>query len=63
MSLVLGVAACHAGPDTSPGVSWELAKHRTSTISNVRYELTFSIPSNVEEPIEGTETVRFELDG
>ena len=59
--LALTVVACSSGPDTSPGVSWELAKHRKSTISNVRYELTFSIPSNVEDPIAGTETARFEL--
>ncbi len=46
---------------TSPGVSWELAEHRSKTISDVRYEITLSIPGKVDEPIMGSETIRFQL--
>ena len=47
--------------DASLGVSWQLAEHRSKTISDVRYEITLSIPEKVEEPIMGSETIRFNL--
>ncbi len=60
--LACGLSACErAGPDTSPGVSWELAEHRASTISEVRYALTFEIPPTLNERIRGRETITFEL--
>ncbi len=54
-------AACRVGPDTTPGVSRDLARYRRQTISDVRYELTFSVPSSVDEPVTGAATVRFLL--
>ncbi len=44
-------AACATAPDTSPGVSWALAQHRARTLSEIRYELTLSVPAALEERI------------
>jgi len=56
------VAACFAPPpDASPGVSWQLARLRSRTISDVRYELSFTIPAALADPVVGRETVRFRL--
>lgn len=43
------------------GVSKELAQHRVTNISNLRYHLKFSIPNKVSDAIEGTEVLRFDL--
>lgn len=45
----------------NPGVSWELAQHRKQTISNIRYEIELDIPGDMNKPIHGSETIRFEL--
>jgi aminopeptidase N len=47
--------------DTSPGVSWELAQHRSKTISNLEYDITLNIPETIKHPILGLETIRFDL--
>ena len=44
-----------------PGVSWELAQHRKQTISNIRYEIELDIPGDMNKPIHGSETIRFQL--
>ncbi len=44
-----------------PGVSWELAQHRKQTISNIRYEIELDIPGDMNKPIHGAETIRFQL--
>ncbi len=44
-----------------PGVSWVLAEHRKATISVVRYEIELDIPREVNAPINGSETIRFQL--
>ena len=43
------------------GISWELAQHRKSSISNLRYNLSFSIPENKERAIEAIDTLSFDL--
>lgn len=43
------------------GISWELAQHRKSSISNLRYNLSFSIPENNEKAIEAIDTLSFDL--
>ena len=48
-------------PDTSPGVSWELAQHRARTLSDVRYEVALTISATLADPIRGRETIRFHL--
>lgn len=55
------VAACHAGPDTSPGVSRELAEYRDATIAAVRYDLALVVPAALDEAIEGILTLTVEL--
>ncbi len=45
--------------DVEPGVSWKLAEQRAQVLSEVRYDLTFTIPSAVAEPIQGQETITF----
>jgi len=45
----------------NPGVSWELAQHRKQTISNIRYEIELDIPGDMNKPIHGSETIRFQL--
>ncbi|HIC55776.1 MAG TPA: hypothetical protein EYO94_00120, partial [Acidobacteria bacterium] len=43
------------------GVPIELAQDRADTISNVHYDLTFSIPSELSEPVRGAAIVTFDL--
>ena len=45
----------------SKGVSKELADHRKVNISNVVYDLTFNIPSNLNQKVTGTAIISFEL--
>ena len=62
--LAITLSGCgpeEAAPEPSPGVSWELARHRARKISDVRYDLAFSIPEALDDPIRGQETIRFHL--
>jgi aminopeptidase N len=43
------------------GVSSELAEYRKASISNIRYELRFVIPKQIETPISATESITFRL--
>lgn len=43
------------------GVSTELAESRTRNISNVKYNLTFNIPANIEEKVGGSIVIEFFL--
>ncbi|MBP5777534.1 MAG: hypothetical protein J6W56_08280, partial [Prevotella sp.] len=45
----------------SKGVSKELADHRKATISNVVYDLTFYIPSDLNKRVTGKAFISFEL--
>jgi aminopeptidase N len=47
--------------DPGPGISETLARERAARVSNVRYELSFSIPRDRRAPITGRETVAFAL--
>jgi aminopeptidase N len=42
-----------------PGISLSLAAERAQTITNLRYELSFSIPAAASESIEGRAVIRF----
>ncbi len=58
----LAVTGCgRRPPEISSGVSWELASHRARVLSDIRYELAFSIPASQDVPIRGRETVSFRL--
>lgn len=43
------------------GVSRELAKYRKSTVTDITYNLNFSIPTDLKDRIEGAETLTFDL--
>ncbi|MCH8957033.1 hypothetical protein IIA28_17195 [candidate division KSB1 bacterium] len=43
------------------GVSFEIAKHRAATISNIRYKAFFSIPESLQEKITGEVAINFQL--
>jgi aminopeptidase N len=58
--------ACLAGcakpaVEVLPGVSLELARHRAATISQINYQLRFSIPPDQEQDIDGSIVVSFDL--
>ena len=58
--IFIGCAPGGPVPDRSPGISWDLAQHRARTLSDIRYELTLSIPERTEDPVLGEMTIRFE---
>ena len=45
----------------APGVPLDVATRRAAIVSNLRYELSLSIPASLAAPLTGTTTVRFEL--
>lgn len=62
--LMLSCSGCGGeatAPDTAPGVSWALAEYRARMLSQLRYDITFTIPASLEAPIQGRETIRFQL--
>jgi aminopeptidase N len=62
---VLAVGACRgaAVPDPGPGVSRALAESRAATISDLRYDVTLSVPAERDSTVTGTVTARFTLRG
>lgn len=60
--LLLFASACQS-PKSSieKGVSQELARQRKATISNVQYNLSFTIPAQLSEKVTGSETITFDL--
>ncbi|HFK5570225.1 TPA: M1 family aminopeptidase [Elizabethkingia meningoseptica] len=46
-------------PNVEPGVSYELARFRKNTVSEVKYELNLKIPENKSERISGIEKLTF----
>lgn len=61
--LLLTLAACSNVSPVESGVSRGLARERTERISNLRYDLAFSIPASQEEPCSGEVTLHFDLSG
>ena len=61
--LVLSMTTPGWGQTATPdaGVSLEVATHRAAVISDLRYELSLSIPDAVASPLTGTTTIRFTL--
>ncbi|MBP5334727.1 MAG: ERAP1-like C-terminal domain-containing protein [Bacteroidales bacterium] len=55
------IAGCNNAPLES-GVSRSLALERAAHIGNVRYELTFHLPEDKAEQVQGTEILTFSLD-
>ena len=50
-------------PPVEEGVSLSLAQYRSSLLSDIRYDIEFRIPENVEERVGGRETIVFSLKG
>ena len=48
-------------PDPAPGVPLEVAQQRAARVSNLRYDLHFSVPDAHTEPVRGRVTIRFDL--
>ena len=61
--LLLALAACSNISPVEPGVSRNLARERAARISDLRYDLAFSIPEAQEKPCSGEVTLRFNLSG
>jgi aminopeptidase N len=62
--LALGASVSAAFAQTTTpdaGVPLEVATRRAAAISNLRYELTLSIPDAVASPLTGATTIRFDL--
>jgi len=63
--LLLGQAAFAQQNNTDipvqPGVSFALASHRSATISNIQYQVHFSIPQELSAHIQSTENIDFKL--
>ncbi|HVS98643.1 MAG TPA: M1 family aminopeptidase [Puia sp.] len=61
-ALLFGVAAVGRSQDIQPGVSSQLAVSRSRVVRNVRYVLSFHLPSVRERPVSGEEKLEFRLD-
>jgi len=51
-------ASAQSGP-IQPGISRELARHRAATLSDVVYDVSFTVPARRDEPVAGTVTLTF----
>lgn len=62
LAIFLAVFSCGRGvPAVEEGVSRDLAEYRASVISDIRYDIRFSIPEDLEERVRGEETICFTL--
>ena len=59
--LLMATGAAQNPADPEPGVPLALAEERAARVSNLRYELHFSIPETAQEPVRGRVIVRFDL--
>lgn len=57
------VADNTVSPKTEKGVSLQLARERAATVSNINYELHFSIPEYIDMPVVGDAVIRFDYSG
>ena len=59
--LLLTLSCGNSIPSVEEGVSQTLAKHRSETLSDIRYNIEFSIPESREERVSGQEAITFSL--
>jgi aminopeptidase N len=60
--IFVGLVACQSGqPNPEYGVSLELAQHRASRITELSYDLHFSIPQNRDGAVSGSVALSFTL--
>ena len=58
----LSIVSCgRAVPSVEEGVSLQLAEYRSRMLSDIRYDIAFSIPESQEKRISGRETISFSL--
>ena len=58
------IVGCHSNRREKmyeEGVSWTLAEYRKSTIHDLKYELSFSIPEKKSEAVDGEIFIKFNL--
>lgn len=48
-------------PEPAPGISWELARYRARTLSDIRYDLRLEIPDSLSDRISGEAIIHFRL--
>src|SRR3954467_11774567 len=61
--LLMMLAAGPTADSVDRGISESLARERAAALSGVRYELTFTIPADRQQPVEGTGRLRATLPG
>src|SRR5258708_15812294 len=61
LAAMLIAASSVAGPDPDLGISETLARERAARLSNLRYDLAFTIPAARTQPIRGRALIRFSL--
>lgn len=65
LSMIIGNTACTSvglsAADVLQGVSWDLAQHRSQTLSNIHYRLQFEIPEDAREDIDSLLQLSFNL--
>ncbi|MEQ1909525.1 MAG: M1 family aminopeptidase [Vicinamibacterales bacterium] len=60
---LLAAATAHAQTATpASGVPLDIATRRAANVSDLRYELSLSIPSSLASPLTGSTTIRFTLE-
>jgi len=63
--ITLAIASCAQTENNSvlydQGVSWDLAEYRSSTLSDLTYDIRLQIPARLDEAIEGVTTFHFTL--
>ncbi len=64
VGLILALLTNCRGPeeaDLSPGVSWQLAQQRSRALSDIQIRVAFTIPAELETPVEGEITFDLEV--
>src|SRR5260370_30355422 len=61
LAAMLIAASSVAGPDPDLGISEALARDRAARVSNLRYDLAFTIPAARTQPVRGRALIRFAL--
>jgi len=62
LALALLLAACErpVPPPVELGIPWELAEHRSRTLSGLHYRFDLTVPASREEPVSGRALLEFE---
>jgi aminopeptidase N len=61
LGFMVAVTLLAAGDSAGPGVSETLARERAAAVSDLKYELSFTIPPDRQAPIRGRAIARFVL--